>query len=79
MTDEQPQYTMSRRARIRAAVEQGTLAQIPVEDLRAEHGFRVNAGLLAAPKGKKDLTKAELVAILGGESETAAPTTSKEG
>lgn len=76
MADE-PQHRMSRRQRVRAAESAGTLSSLSMEDLRAEHGFRVNAGLLTAPKGKKDLTKAELVAALGGEA--AAPTTGKEG
>lgn len=56
-------HTMSRRARVRAAEEAGTLDSLPADVLREEVDFRVSAGLLKAPKGR---TRADHVAALSG-------------
>ncbi len=76
MADER-QHPLSRQDRIRAAVEAGTLAALPVELLRAEAAWRTSAGLMKAPK--KGATKEDLVAALGGSAPTQDSTADKKG
>lgn len=71
-------HPMSRRERIRAATEAGTLDSLPVDLMREELVWRQSAGLLTRKGDAGKMSKAEIVAALGGPAAPEATPTRKE-